>query len=588
MKLLQRLLNGSGTLTVAFRITLIYAILGVLWIAFSDQLLITLFDPRTVSDYAQLQTYKGWFFILLTATILFFLILRNIQRLKRSEDLRYQTERTYRTIFENTGTATAILNADLTISLVNEKFSQLCGYAKHDIQGKKNWTDFFEEKDVKKIIGYHTKQRRENNGAPLNYEARLQNARGEVRHILVNVAPIGGTDQTITSVLDITDKKELEIKYLRAQRMESIGTLSGGIAHDLNNILAPIMLSVESLQKTVRDEKARRMLQIIKTSAERGSGLVNQILTFSRGAHGEYITVQPQYIIREISQIIRATFPKSIKLELDIPKDVWHICGNPTQIHQAVLNICVNARDAMPVGGTLRIEVQNRTIKPKEIPGLPELEAGPYVCITISDTGSGIPNAIRDKLFSPFFTTKKEGEGTGLGLATVDYIMRSHNGAVTVSSEEGHGSTFTLYFPATLTQQAEQKPNETVPPMGKGERLLVIDDEAAVCEMLSEILRSYNYEVIIARDGAEGIAKYVEYKDSIDLVLTDSNMPYIGGEELIRTLAEVNPSVKIFITTASEGIQERLKHLQPPIVGFLTKPYTSHSLLLTLHQLLRH
>jgi len=449
VKFIDKLLYSSGTFAVASRITIIYAILGSLWIVYSDRLLIIIFDPPTIEDYALLQTYKGWFFILLTSTILFILITRNVKKLRRSKALQNKIKQRYRTIFENTGTAMAIIDDDMTISLVNEKFVEISGYDKTELEKNRKWIEFVHNDDLTKMIAYHRDRRYTDTDAPSSYEFRLIDRNNEIRHILNTISVMPGTQQCIASLIDITEKKKLEANYLRAQRMESIGTLSSGIAHDLNNILTPILLSVETLKNSITDAKGRRLLQITKSSAQRGSELVNQILTFSRGVQGERMAIMPGDVLQEICQVIEATFPKTIRIESDIPGNLRPISGNATQIHQAVLNICVNARDAMPDGGTLKIKAENITINPDNKRYYRNLEFGRYVIIAISDTGSGIREEIMGELFNPYFTTKEEGKGTGLGLPTVDFIMRSHNGTITVESEPEQGSTFRLYFPAT-------------------------------------------------------------------------------------------------------------------------------------------
>lgn len=586
MKYLSKLFNGFGTIAVAVRITIVYAILGALWIAYSDKLLITLFDPETINHYALLQTYKGWFFILMTSILLLFLIAGNIKKLKRSEELRYETESRYRTIFENSGTAMAILDEDMNILLVNEKFSGLSGFKKKEIEGRRKWKDFIHLEDLPKMIEYLRGNNEINTDTHTGYEFRFLDKQNRIHFVLIDISRIPDTRQHIVSINDITEKKELETKYLRAQRMESIGTLSGGVAHDLNNILAPILLGVESLRKSIGDKRNERVLSIIETSAKRGTDLVQQILTFSRGIHGEHISLQPKYAIREIVDIIGATFPKTIQLKANVAHDLRHIAGNATQIHQALLNICLNARDAMTEGGTLTIEAENIDVHRGNAVNHPGVEPGSYVAFAISDTGSGISDEIKEKLFHPFFTTKDEGKGTGLGLPTVEFILRNHNGHIKVDSTPGTGSTFSLYFPVSGVPVTEDTTKPAQLPMGAGQQLLVIDDEAAICEMISEILHAYNYDVIIAKNGAEGLATYKKYKDTIDLVLTDSNMPLLGGEQLITALREANPNVKIFITTGSNDMKEQLRHLHPPIVGYLQKPYSTHSLLRQLHELL--
>jgi two-component system, cell cycle sensor histidine kinase and response regulator CckA len=586
VKLLNKRFKDTGIGAAAVRITIVYAIIGVLWIAFSDKLLITVFDSHSVSDYALLQTYKGWFFILLTSVILFLLIYGNLKSLQRSEELRDQTERRSRTIFENSGTAMAILEDDLSISLVNEKFVDLTGYERTEIEGNRTFTDLLSSEDMIKLVDYRHERMYGTITFPASYEFRLLNKQNQTKYVLVGTARIPGTQQSIVSLIDISDRKELEAKYLRAQRMESIGTLSGGIAHDLNNILAPILLSIESLRDIADDDKARRLLHIMKSSVQRGSDLVNQIVSFSRGIYGEQITIQPHYILNEITRIVHATFTKSIQLETDIPTDLGNISGNPTQVYQALLNICVNARDAMPDGGTLSIRAENISIGPNNEHSYLKIRHGSYIAISISDTGTGIPHEIRDKLFSPFFTTKEEGKGTGLGLPTVEFILRNHGGYIEVDSEENRGSTFTLFFPVSDEPAVEPKKEAEDLPTGNGACVLIIDDEAAVREMISEILHSHNYEVLVAKDGAEGLAKYLHFKDRIDVVLTDNNMPNFNNEHLITSLREANPDVKVVLTTGSHEAQRDFQDLRPPIAGFLHKPYTTHSLLTLLHKTL--
>lgn len=579
MKTRDRISNNPGNLAVALRITIIYAILGSLWIAYSDHLLIRLFDPDTVTEYALLQTYKGWFFILLTSAILILLITANLKKVEKSEELRHQTENRYRAIFENTGTAVAIIDKYFTISLVNEKFCRLSGLTKKEIEGKKRWIDFLDKDDLTRMMEYHRLQKKDNSSTNTNKQFRFIDAASQTHHVLISIAPVCRTDQSIISILDITAMKDLESKYLRAQRMESLGTLSGGLAHDLNNILSPVILSIESLQNSVKNEKEKRMLHIADQSARRGIDLVNQMLSFSRGVLKEHIILQPGYVIKEVIQIMCASFPKSIHINSNIQKNLCDISGNVTQIHQAMLNICINSRDAMPDGGELSVNAENCVIGFGNEQKHKGIKHGSYVLITITDTGCGIHDEIKDKLFNPFFSTKEEGKGTGLGLATVKHILTNHNGYVNFESTHGYGSTFRLYFPALKRKQEKSDERGRIFPSGNGQHILIIDDEATVSEMLYEILKSYNYEVLIARDGAEGLATYMKHKDKIDLVLTDSNMPLLEGDKLIESLTQVNPKVKIFLTSGSYPTNRNVDDLRPPIVGYLQKPYTTNVLL---------
>jgi len=247
---------------------------------------------------------------------------------------------------------------------------------------------------------------------------------------------------------DITEKKMIEAQFMRAQRMESIGTLAGGIAHDLNNILAPIMMSIELLKETSTDPMSANILKTIEVSAKRGADIVRQVLSFARGLEGERIEVQLKHLLNEVQSIIKDTFPKDIRLEFSIPNDIWTILGDPTQVHQILLNLCVNARDAMPNGGSLSVNVENCVLDEHYAAMNLQAKAGRYVQISVADTGTGIPPTLLEKIFEPFFTTKPINKGTGLGLSTVMAIVKSHGGLINVYSEPNKGTTFKVYLPA--------------------------------------------------------------------------------------------------------------------------------------------
>ncbi|RYD70326.1 MAG: PAS domain S-box protein, partial [Verrucomicrobiaceae bacterium] len=245
---------------------------------------------------------------------------------------------------------------------------------------------------------------------------------------------------------NITQRKKIEQQFLRSQRMESIGTLAGGIAHDLNNVLTPIMISVQLLQDQVYDESARELLTVLETTTQRGADLVKQVLSFARGVEGRRVIVRPLQIVHEIERIIHDTFPKNIDVVSAEPRDLWTIHGDPTQLHQVLMNLCVNARDAMPDGGRLTIDLSNVVLDERCSNLSSEAKPGPYLLIKVADTGTGMSDAVMDKIFEPFFTTKEIGYGTGLGLSTTLAIVKSHGGFVNVSSEIGHGSAFNLYI----------------------------------------------------------------------------------------------------------------------------------------------
>ena len=386
---------------------------------------------------------------------------------------------------------------------------------------------------------------------------------------------------------DVTDQKKIEAQFLRTQRMESIGTLAGGIAHDLNNVLSPIMMSVEVLKTKVVDEQARRMLSILETSARRGADMVKQVLTFARGVEGERVLLQPRHLLKDVAKIIGDTFPKTVEFKSDIPSMLWPLLGDATQLHQVLVNLAVNARDAMPDGGTLTISAENYILESDIEHQGTQIMPGFFVLLRISDTGTGIPPHVLDKIFEPFFTTKEPGKGTGLGLSTVLGIVKSHGGFVQVQTEVNQGTTFNIYLPAQ--ENLEVQPAESEPvdlPTGNGQLLLAVDDEAAVLTMTKETLETFGYRVITAHDGAEAVALFTTHHGQIAGVLTDMLMPHMDGPATIRVLKSIDPSVKII---AASGLMdaERVKDATGlEHIAFLMKPYTAEKLLTTIKRVL--
>ena len=409
----------------------------------------------------------------------------------------------------------------------------------------------------------------------------------EVRRTLVRDNE-GHPKSILAIITDITERKKIEAQFMRAQRMESIGTLAGGIAHDLNNILTPIMLSIDMLKTTSSDPKTVKILQTIEVSAKRGADIVRQVLSFARGLEGQRIEVQPKHLLKDLESIIKDTFPKDIQLHFSVPNDTWTILGDPTQVHQILMNLCVNARDAMPHGGSLTIDVENCVLDAQFSAMSPEAKPGRYVNISVTDTGSGIPPDVLDKIFEPFFTTKELNKGTGLGLSTVLAIVKSHEGIVNVYSEPGKGTTFKVYLPA-MELSAQAKVNEsdqTALPRGNGEIILVVDDEASILVITSQTLQAFGYQVLTATDGAEAVALYAQRRNEIAVVLTDMMMPVMGGEAVIRVLTRINPAIKII---AASGLCANVNLARVPGSGvehFLTKPYTAGALLKTLRAIL--
>jgi hypothetical protein len=336
------------------------------------------------------------------------------------------------------------------------------------------------------------------------------------------------------------------------------------------------------------DEKSIGLVETLEASAERGANLVKQVLSFARGAEGEHSIIQVRHIISEIDKILKETFPKSIEITTDVPKDLWPISADPTQFHQVMMNLCVNARDAMPNGGALKIHARDFIADENYARMNIEAKAGPYIVIDVTDRGVGIPSEIIDRIFEPFFTTKEPGKGTGLGLSTVFRIVKDHGGFVRVYSEVGKGTKFSVYLPAadtTETRHLAKKQIENLP-TGNGELILVVDDEASVREIAKISLVTNGYQAVTANDGAEAIALYVRKRREIKAVVLDVVMPIMDGPACIRALKKIDPGVKIILVSGLKDNSNLVKVENADIAAFLTKPYTTETLLKTLKEVL--
>lgn len=391
---------------------------------------------------------------------------------------------------------------------------------------------------------------------------------------------------------DITDKKHLEAQFFRAQRLESIGTLASGIAHDLNNILTPVLAAAQVLQLKHEDldERSLQMLQLVEANARRGADIIKQVLSFARGVEGSNSVLQTRHLIREIHQIVRETFPKSIQLRLDVPRDLWLVSGNATQLHQVLMNLCVNARDAMPQGGLIKITAENLTLDANYTRTNLEAKEGRYIAITVSDTGAGIPPEVHDRIFEPFFTTKEIGKGTGLGLSTALGIVKSHGGFITVHSAANQGTQFKLFLPAIISsEQAEPDPIEQL--TGQQELILVVDDEAPICEVTKASLEAYGYRVLTAHSGLEAVELYAQFRHDIRLAIIDMMMPSLDGATTIRILRKIEPQVKVITVSGlasnqpSQNSETALTHALGAC-SFLPKPYSIEALIQAVHQAL--
>jgi len=391
-----------------------------------------------------------------------------------------------------------------------------------------------------------------------------------------------GQPKSILSVnTDVTEKKQLEAQFHRAQRLESIGTLASGIAHDLNNVLAPILMTVQLLQQKLKDQQSQKWLNILETNAKRGAELVKQVLSFARGMAGDRKILQVAHLILEVEKVAKHTFSKSIEIQVDTSaQKLWPILGDPTQLQQVLMNLCVNAQDAMPNGGTLSIVAENLWIDEPYTKFNIEAKVGSYIVLTVSDTGIGIPEETLERIFDPFFTTKAIDKGTGLGLSTVMGIVKSYGGFINVHSQVGKGTQFKIYLPALEKTEIQTPQNRSdALPVGNGELILVADDETSIREIIKTLLEAFKYRVLLANDGIEAIALYAQHKEEISVVLLDLMMPSLDSSTTIRTLHKMNPQVKIIASSGLMSNHEIIQTLDNSVEAFLQKPYTSDDLL---------
>lgn len=414
-------------------------------------------------------------------------------------------------------------------------------------------------------------------GKPLEMECRWTLVRGE-----------GGKPQSILAIhADITQRKRLEAQFLRAQRMESIGTMAGGIAHNLNNVLAPIVMAVDLLADLEVNPERRELLGLIEKSAKRGAEMIRQVLSYARGVEGRRSRVDLRGLIQDLAAIARETFPKDIRIDLRVGDGLWDVEGDATQIHQVLLNLCVNARDAMAGGGVISIKADNRQIDAHYAAMHLEARVGPHVKVEISDTGCGIPPEIMEKIFDPFFTTKEQGKGTGLGLSTSVAIIKGHRGFLRVRSEPGQGSSFGIYLPALEGEAGIGAGSSSQSfPRGNGELVLVVDDEPTILEVTKHTLEHFGYRVLIAPDGSEAVSIYARHRAEVAVVLTDMMMPIMDGPATIKVLRHMNPKVKVI---GASGISSHGRVAQAMADGlshFLSKPYAAESLLRLLRKVL--
>jgi PAS domain S-box-containing protein len=512
------------------------------------------------------------------------------ERRQAEAELR-EAEELYRGIFE--GAAEGIYRAALAgrISAANTTMARILGYdspaqvieaaAAHPVPPW--WLNAADRDRFVRLL--------ETQGWVSNFESQLRRRDGKLIWAMTSARLVRGTDGRPLHyegfITDITEKRQLEEQFLRVQRLENIGMLAAGIAHDLNNVLAPIGMAAQLLRLRHTDPTDVRILSMLESSAGRGAGLVRQILGFARGVSGAPQLVQVKHLLRDLSEIIRETFPKSIVLEQDIPKDLWPVMANPTQLNQVLLNLCVNARDAMPNGGTLRLAAEKKIFSASQAAAIEDARPGTWIVLHVQDSGTGMPPEVAARIWEPFFTTKSEGKGTGLGLPTVRGIVETHGGFITLETEVGRGTRFHIHLPAAESTPETTDDGATAALLrGNGEKILFADDESTMREMVADTLTILGYVAVVAANGAQAIELFRARPDDFALVVTDLEMPVTSGRAFAQMVRALRPQLKILAASGLEKGSTEVKW-QEYADDYLQKPFTAGELIAAVQRLLR-
>ena len=500
--------------------------------------------------------------------------------LERATEALHRSEATLKSIFRAIPVGICLIQ-DRTLQSANERLSEITGYNADALLGRPTCF-LYESQEEFERVGIALYKDLWTKGASY-IEARFRRPDGSIRDVFMHSAPVQFDDPSagvVVAVQDITERKQLERQYLHAQRLESIGTLTSGIAHDINNILAPIVMGTEALQAEIQNEECQSILSMMEESAQRGVDTVKQLLTFARGGNSQKGPVQPRLLLKEIERLLLKTFPKNIHVYSDYESCTSTVQADPSQLHQVLMNLCVNARDAMPEGGALFLTLENLILTEDQCNIHPCTHPGPYVVFNVTDNGSGIAPEILEQIFDPFFTTKPHGKGTGLGLSTVMGIVKKHDGFVLVESALGKGSSFIVYLPASAAETGDIKTKKQNKPLnGNGELVLVVDDEPSILHITQIILQRNNYRILTASNASDALDLFDNNRSQVRLVLTDMMMPFGDGQSLITALRQRIPLLPVIAMSGLSAQSTQAAIIKNGANAFLQKPFLSDSLL---------
>lgn len=495
-----------------------------------------------------------------------------------------EAEFRYRTLFEQSPEAIVVVEAETMLPLdFNDEACRQLGYSREEF-ARLRVVDHTETDQRHSIEARFAEALRTGR---CEFETVYRSKRGDPRSIwlTVRLIELHGRQAFHSIWRDLTERQETERRLLRSQRLESIGTLAAGIAHDLNNALAPILMSASLLRDRAPPETIT-LLDLIENSAQRGAAMVRQLLTFAKGIDGQRILVQPRHLMKEMEKIIRSTFPKDIQLQTQFARDGSQVLGDATQLHQVLLNLCVNARDAMPSGGILKLETSTIELDPALSGTLEGSKPGRYVVMRVADSGTGIPPELIDRIFDPFFTTKSPDKGTGMGLSTVLGIVRSHNGFMRVQSKPGEGATFSVYLPVAQSKDTEPLTIQGRSEFhGNGQLVLIVDDDAAVRNSLQILLQRLNFRVLPCASGHEALVAFAQRPQEIDAVICDLHMPHMDSVVLVQALRRMSPRARIIAISGNPGERQLAELKNLGVSAVLTKPFAANHLVETLRPL---
>jgi len=512
-----------------------------------------------------------------------------------------QSEERYKAIFEYTGTAAFILEPDDTISMVNSKFAELAGMAHKDITDKKKWFDFVASEDIKVMRNYLDARMMVGTQkySPMQYEIKFVDDKGIEKYVYVSLGTIPGTDKAVVSLLDVTEKKKaeqrwrgLEKQLRKSQKMEAIGTLAGGIAHDLNNILSPILGYADMIMRSSEPgDSSYERSEKIEKAALRAADLASQVLSFNRRSEEERRKIKLHPVSKEVIKLLKGSIPSTISIVDKIDRSCGSVEADPTQIHQVIMNLCTNAYHAMEeTGGTLTVGLKQISLLAKDLVEYPNLMQGEgnYVALEISDTGCGMTEDVIERIFDPYFTTKEEGKGTGLGLATVYSIVKAFKGDIKVESSSDAGTSFTILFPVIDEDNQSEKFDHTANriEISAGQRILFVDDDVDIAIMCQDGFESLGYKVDMFNSSIDALDFFKENYNSIDIVVTDQTMPGKTGIELAKQLLTIRSDIPIILCSGYAGTINKMKIQKAGIKQFVLKPVTVEDLSKEIHRIL--